>query len=147
MLILGMLVIVTSALQAQSVTNPLRTIDKDQVYGYVKAADLNKNEYVVSTFYITDFLENARLTVQIDTASVAADLPKVRAIIMRSANNSDWYSSVGDTVSVLSTTASGHKTGTKLISSVYENYLKVTITAIDSTQNTKLRYYLLFDKN
>jgi hypothetical protein len=67
---------------------------------------------------------------------------------MRSANNSDWYSVAGDTVSVAATTASGHKITTgSLNTNVYANYLKVTITAIDSTQNTKLRYYLLLDKN
>lgn len=146
--ILGLLVLMISTSQAQSVTNALKTINSDQVVNYVKQTDLNRNEYVVNTYYVPGFIKNARLTVQTDTVSAATDLPKVRAIVMRSPNNSDWYSVAGDTVTVTATTSLGHAVGrTALLSNVYENYLKVTVTAIDSVQNTKLRTYLLIDKN
>jgi hypothetical protein len=132
---------------SQSVTNTLKTISTSQVAVYSKPTDLNLNEYVISTYYVQDFAKNARFTIQVDTFTTLRR-PHVRGVLMRSPNNVDWYSNVGDTVSVTATLGSGHKVGkSALITNIYEPYLKITTTAIDSTQNTKLKTFLLIEKN
>jgi len=145
MLIVSFLVIVASS-YAQSY--PVTTVTADGVKFFLFGDTLIKNATFNNTYFVKDFAVNARLTLVIDTMHLATDLPKVQAIITRSVNNSDYYSVAGDTVTALATTASGHKMAkSALLTDIYENYLKVTVKAIDSTQNTKVKYYLLLDKN
>ncbi|MFA7362098.1 MAG: hypothetical protein WC139_13780 [Candidatus Kapaibacterium sp.] len=124
------------------------SVTADKVVHYIYGDTLIKDATFNNTYYVKDFAVNARLTLVIDTMHLATDLPKVRAIVTRSVNNSDFYSVAGDTVTASATAASGHKIATSgLLSDIYANYLKVTVKAIDSTQNTKVGYYLLIDKN
>ena len=142
---LGLVLLVNFA-NAQSYA--VKTISSDQVVFFLFGDTLIKDATFNSTYYVPSFVEHARLTLQIDTMASATDKGKVRAILGRSVNNVDYYSVAGDTITASATLASGHKIATSnLWSDIYENYLKVTVKAVDSTQNTKVRYYLLIDKN
>lgn len=140
---MAILALGVSSLQAQ-----ITTIKTDYVVNYLYGDTLIKNASFSNVYYVKDFVKNARLTLVIDTMASAAQHPKVRSVLLRSANAVDYYSVAGDTVTATSSLASGHKIATSsLISNIYEPYVKVTTTAIDSTQNSKVKYILVIDKN
>lgn len=141
-ILIGLFAFIVVGINAQSLVN------SDRVIHYTYDDTLIKDATFSNSYYIKNYAVNARLTLQVDTMSTAAQHPKARAILLRSVNHVDWYSIEGDTVVAASTLASGHKIATSaLISNIYEPYLKVTVTAIDSTQNSKVKYYLLIQKN
>ena len=128
--------------------NAQTVVTSDKVIHYTYGDTLIKDATFNNTYYVKPYALNARLTLEIDTMALGTDTPKVVAILARSVNNVDWYSVAGDTVTATATTASGHKIATSgLIGDIYAPYLKVTVTAIDSTQNAKVQYYLLIQKN
>ena len=122
-------------------------VKSDQVIHYTYDDTLIKDATFNVTYYIKDFAKQARLTLEIDTMAVGTDFPRVQAIVSRSMNNVDFHSVIGDTISAVSSIASGHKIATSGLLTVYENYMKITVTAVDSVQNAKVQYYLLIDKN
>ena len=122
-------------------------VKSDQVIHYTYDDTLIKDATFNVTYYIKDFAENARIQVVTDTMASASDTVSIQTIVSRSMNNVDFHSGVGDTILNLAVDSSGHKSSTALLQSIYANYLKVTVKAIDSTQNAKVQYYLLFDKN
>jgi hypothetical protein len=128
--------------------NAQTVVTSDKVIHYTYGDTLIKDATFYNTYYVKPYALNARLTLEIDTMASAVQHPKVNAILSRSVNNLDWYSVAGDTVVAASTIASGHKIATSgLIGDIYAPYLKVTVKAIDSTQNSKVKYYLLIQKN
>jgi len=145
---LGFIALMAVTFQVNAQSYPVKAITADQVVYFPFTDTLIKDATFNNTYFVKDFAVNARLTLVTDTMTTATDFVKVRAIIGRSANNVDYYSVAGDTVTALATTASGHKMAKSgVLTSIYEPYVKITVKAIDSTQNAKVKFYLLLDKN
>jgi hypothetical protein len=122
------------------IANSQTLVKSDQVISYTYADSLEKNDVVTLNYYVKDFLINARVTVVTD--SIISGYTKTRTITYGSIDYSNWVN-----LDTISTAGLNGGTATNLRTSVYYPYYRVKTTAIDSTQSTRLKVYILFDKN
>jgi hypothetical protein len=143
-------------------------IKSDMVVNYQYADTLQKDDTVAVTYYVKDFVVNARLTVITD--SLSTGYSKTNTILYGSADYVNWTALTGNysaqtlalTINADSTqTGTFTPSGTSTISIagtdggsssiVYKDlfypYLKVQTIAVDSTQNNRYIYKLVIDKN
>lgn len=102
------------------------------------AADtVNKDGSKTYGFYIPNYCTSAKFQVhQLKTKGVYA---KTKTYIETSLDYVNWTKL--DSVSV-----AGNTYGTSALKTPYTNYIRLRTVGIDSTQTTKLKYYLLIDK-
>lgn len=136
--ILASLILIFSGLEAQTTV----TDDGVKFYTYADTLEATGDSlYEGSVYYVDDFAINLRW--QINADSLEAGYTKLECVMLGSLDNENW-TSVGDTINI---GANGADSETETYTSVYYNYLKPKIRAVDSTQHTTFSWRLLIDKN
>lgn len=138
-LIFIILLFVPFLMMAQTLTSP-KAITTDQDYYYLYGDTLEKDAAISQYYYVKDFCQDIRIQSQVDT--LAAGYLKIRTIVYGSLDYSNWYTL--DTLDIAGQTSA---TGSLLEKDVYSKYLKLTTTAIDSTQYGEFKYRILFNTN
>lgn len=125
------------SLQAQT---PTKLAEGVKYYHY--SDTLEKNDVITQYYYVPDFCTSFRIQTDCDT--LATGYIKVSTQVYGSLDFSNWVA-IGSALVTSGNTASA--TNTALNSTVHYNYLKITTTAVDSTQYVDFKYRLLIDKN
>lgn len=137
-------IILTSLVLFMGVSQAQTVINSDGVYYYSYTDTLSATGdslYESRVYYVDDFVENIRLQVNAD--SLQAGYTKLECVLLGSLDNSNWFS-VGDTINLAANGADSDKAS---YTSVYYNYIKPKIRAVDSTQYTDFSWRILIDKN
>ena len=100
---------------------------------------INKDESLSYTAYVANFAKTVKFSVSQDTLS-GPDLASTTTILSYSYDYQNWTNL--DTLNVV-----GNTFGISDLVTPYAQYLKLTITAIDSTAKVVPTIYLLIEKN
>lgn len=100
---------------------------------------INKDESLSYTAYVANFAKTVKFSVSQDTLS-GPDLASTTTVLSYSYDYANWTPI--DTLSVV-----GNTFGVGDLVTPYAQYLKLTITAIDSTAKVVPTIYLLIEKN
>jgi len=128
------IVLTTMVLSAQEL------IKTDGVVNYTYGDTLYKDSSFNKVYYVSNFAKT--LSLQLDADTLKTGYIKVKGYVYKSLDNSNW--SLIDSVS---TSGNGFRASNyKLLQNFYGNYVKINVTAIDSTQYVNANFHLLIDK-
>ena len=154
-------------MNAQTITSP-KVITSDIDHYYLYGDTLEKDAVISQYYFVKDYCQDINLEIELDT--IAAGYLKVSTIVYGSLNYRDWTTLTGninsttlaatfaaDSViagtvtntgtSTISTAGATAATSATLFRDVYFKYIKVTSTAIDSTQYGQYKHRILFNTN
>ena len=138
-----LLLIIVAILSIVTFANAQASTKLSEGIKYFHYSDtLEKNDAITQYYYIPDFCVNLRIQTDCDT--LATGYIKTSTQVYGSVDYSNWVA-VG---SALVTSGNGASaTNTALNSGIYWPYVKITTTAVDSTQYVDFKYRLVIDKN
>ena len=121
-----------------------KLVREDKVLTFTLDTLLVESETVSIDYYAKDFLVNARVQLQGDTADgTGTGTVALSAICYGSNNYENWFA-FGDTLTL---NATDGDSCTAVFQNIYYNYWRVKLTTTGTSQSTDVNYNILLDIN